>query len=193
MDQGVLFPSAEAKHLSAAELEAGLDHIRGAPQDAGLLEMIVCRPGVEKRRVIDEGRLEVENGLVGDNWRVRGSSRTPDGSAHRDMQINIMSSRAVDLVAGNRDRWPLAGDQLFVDLDLSGENLPPGTRLAIGTAVLEITPPPHTGCKKFVARFGLEAMKFVNSTVGRQLNLRGVNAKVVRSGTVRTGDGVNKI
>lgn len=193
MDQGVLFPSAEAKHLSAAELEAGLGHVRGAPQDAGLLEMIVCRPGVEKRRVLDEGRLEVEDGLVGDNWKVRGSSRKPDGSAHRDMQINIMSSRVVDLVAGTRDRWPLAGDQLFVDLDLSGENLPPGTRLAIGTAVLEITRPPHTGCKKFVARFGLEAMKFVNSTVGRQLNLRGVNAKVVRSGTVRTGDAVNKI
>jgi hypothetical protein len=193
MDQGVLFPTAEAKHLTAAQLEAGLDEIRRSPADEGRLEMIVCRPGVEKRRVLEEGRLDVEDGLVGDNWKFRGSSRTPDGSAHRDMQINIMNSRAVALVAGDRERWPLAGDQLYVDLNLSGENLPPGTRLAVGTAVLEITPPPHTGCKKFVARFGLEAMKFVNSGTGRGLNLRGVNAKVVSSGTIRAGDAVKKL
>ena len=193
MDQGVLFPSAEAKHLTTAELEAGLDDIRRSPADEGRLEMIVCRPSVEKRRVLEEGRLDVGDGLVGDNWKFRGSSRTPDGSAHRDMQINIMNSRAVALVAGDRERWPLAGDQLYVDMNLSGENLPPGTRLAVGTAVLEITPPPHTGCKKFVARFGIEAMKFVNSGTGRELNLRGVNAKVVSSGTIRPGDAVKKL
>lgn len=193
MDQGVLFPSAEAKHLTTAELEAGLDDIRRSPKDEGVLEMIVCRPGVEKRRELDEGRLDIDDGLVGDNWKTRGNSRTPDGSANRDMQINIMNSRAVALVAGDRERWPLAGDQLYVDLDLGGENLPAGTRLAIGTAELEVTPPPHTGCKKFVARFGLEAMKFVNSPLGRELNLRGVNAKVVRSGTVRPGDAVRKL
>jgi hypothetical protein len=193
MDQGVLFPSAEAKHLTAAELEAGLDEIRRSPADEGRLEMIVCRPDVEKRRVLEEGRLDVEDGLVGDSWKFRGSSRTPDGSAHGDMQINIMNSRAVGLVAGDRDRWPLAGDQLYVDLNLSGENLPPGTRLAAGTAVLEITPPPHTGCKKFVTRFGIDAMKFVNSPIGRELNLRGVNAKVVSSGTIRPGDAVKKL
>jgi hypothetical protein len=193
MDQGVLFPSAEATHLTAVELEAGLDEIRRSPADGGVLEMIVSRPGVEKRRVLEEGRLDVEDGLVGDNWKIRGSSRTPDGSAHGDMQINIMNSRAAALVAGDRERWPLAGDQLYVDLNLSGENLPPGTRLAIGTAVLEVTPPPHLGCKKFVARFGIEAMKFVNSEVGRGLNLRGVNARVVRSGTIRPGDAVKKL
>lgn len=193
MDQGVLFPSAEAKHLTTAELEAGLDDIRRSPRDEGVLEMIVCRPGVEKRRVLEEGRLDINDGLVGDNWKTRGSSRTPDGSANRDMQINIMNSRAVALVAGDRERWPLAGDQLYVDLYLGGENLPAGTRLAVGTAVLEVTPPPHTGCMKFVARFGLEAMKFVNSRVGRDLNLRGINAKVVQSGTVRQGDAVRKL
>jgi hypothetical protein len=193
MDQGTLFPSAEARHLTPDELEAGLDEIRLSPKNNGVLEMIVCRPGVERRRVLEEGSLDVAEGLAGDNWKDRGSSRTPDGSSHPDSQINIMNSRAVALVAGPRERWPLAGDQLYVDLDLSGENLPPGTRLAIGSAVLEVTPPPHTGCKKFVARFGLDAMKFVNSTVGRSLNLRGVNAKVVQSGTVRPGDIITKI
>jgi MOSC domain-containing protein YiiM len=106
------------------------------------------------------------------------------------MQINIMNARATALVAGSKDRWPLAGDQLYVDLDLSGANLPPGTRLAIGSAVLEVTSQPHTGCAKFVARFGLDAMKFVNSPVGRELNLRGINAKVVTAGTIRVGDDV---
>ena len=193
MDQGTLFPSAEAKHLNADELEAGLDEIRLSPKNDGVLEMIVCRPGVEKRRVLDQASLDVAEGLVGDNWKDRGSSRTPDGSPSLDAQINIMNSRAVALVAGHRERWPLAGAQLYVDLDLSAENLPPGTRLAIGSAVLEVTPPPHTGCKKFVARFGLDAMKFVNSPLGRSLNLRGVNAMVVVSGVVRPGDTITKL
>lgn len=193
MDQGVLFPSAEAAHLTRAELEAGLEHIRNSPENNGVLEMIVCRPAVEKRRVLEEGRLDTELGLVGDTWRIRGSSRTTDGFGHPEMQVNIMNARAVALVAGNRERWPLAGDQLYVDLDLGGENLPPGTRLAIGEAVLEVTAIPHTGCKKFVARFGLEAMKFVNSPTGRSLNLRGINAKVVTPGTIRTGDIMQKL
>ena len=192
MNRGVLFPSAKIKHLTVAELEAGLDHLRRSPADEGRLEMIVCRPGVERRRVLEEGLVNVEDGLVGDNWKFRGG-RTPYGSPDRDRQITIMNSRAVALVAGDRERWPLAGDQLYVDLNLGGENLPPGTRLAVGTAVLEITPPPHTGCKKFVARFGIEAMKFVSSRVGRELNLRGVNAKVARSGTIRPGDAVKKL
>jgi hypothetical protein len=193
MDQGVLFPSVEARHPTAAELEAGLGDIRLSPADNGILDMIVCRPGVEKRRVLETGRLDIADGLVGDNWKFRGSSSTADGSANPEMQINIMNSRVVGLVAGPRERWPLAGDQLYIDLDLSLENLPAGTRIAIGDAVLEVTPPPHRGCGKFVARFGLEAMKFVNSAVGRELNLRGVNAKVVESGVIRPGDAVRKI
>jgi hypothetical protein len=130
---------------------------------------------------------------VGDCWSTRGSSSTPDGAANPDMQINIMSARVVALVAQHKDRWPLAGDQLYLDLDLSEDNLPPGTLLALGTAVLEVTPPPHTGCRKFVARFGVEAMKFVNSPLGRQLNLRGINARVVQSGTIRLGDLATRI
>lgn len=180
------------RHLTMAELEAGLGRIREAPADGGRLELIVRRPAVGEREVLEEGELTHAEGLAGDTWRIRGSSRTADGTSHPDMQLNVMSARAVDLVARHRDRWALAGDQLFIDMDLSEENLPPGTQLTLGSAVIEVTPQPHTGCAKFVSRFGVEAMKFVNSPVGRQLRLRGLNARVVKAGTVRMGDGVFK-
>lgn len=181
------------KHLTMEELEAGLDHIRRSPKGEGVLELIVRRPKVNEREVLEEGELHASEGLVGDSWKKRGSSRTGHGRAHPDMQLNIMNSRVIALVAQHKDRWPLAGDQLFIDMDLSAENLPAGTQLALGSAVIEVTPQPHTGCKKFVARFGLDAMKFVNSTVGRQLHLRGINAKVIQPGTIRVGCLVKKI
>jgi hypothetical protein len=184
---------ATINHLTREELEAGLDHIRASPKDSGLLALIVRRPTVNVREVLEDAELSTVDGLVGDSWNVRKSSRTPDGSPHPDMQINIMNARAVALVAQEKERWPLAGDQLFLDMDLSKANLPAGARIAIGSAVLEVTQPPHTGCQKFVARFGLEAMKFVNSEVGRELCLRGINAKVVQAGTIRVGDVAKKI
>ncbi|MDT5156182.1 MAG: hypothetical protein QOC61_789 [Acidobacteriota bacterium] len=184
---------AVVKHLTTEELEAGLNEIRQSPRDEGVLELIVRRPQVDAREVLEEGRLDVVEGLVGDGWRERGSSRTPDGSSHPEMQLNIMNSRAVALVAQERDRWQLSGDQLFIDMDLSTANLPPGTQLALGSAMIEVTAQPHTGCKKFVARFGLDAMKFVNSPVGRELHLRGINARVVRAGVIRVGDVIKKI
>lgn len=155
--------------------------------------LIVRRPAVDAREVLEEGELNADEGLSGDTWRMRSSSRSGDGRAHPDMQLNVMSARAAALVAQSDDRWALAGDQLFVDLDLSAANLPAGTRLAVGEAVIEVTAQPHTGCRKFVDRFGLDAMKFVNSPVGRELNLRGINAKVVQAGIVRVGDTVRKI
>ena len=179
-------------HLTMTELAAGLDHVRAAPADEGVLEMIVRRPAIGVREVLEAGTLHLEQGLMGDTWGARGSSRTADGSRHPDMQLNIMSARAVALVAGSRDRWALAGDQLFIDIDLSEHNMPAGTRLLFGSAVVEITAQPHTGCGKFVARYGLDAMKLVTSAVGRGLNLRGVNARVVQPGTVRVGDVVRK-
>jgi len=182
-----------ARHLTTAELEAGLDEIRRAPRDEGTLELIVRRPEVDEREVLDAGELNLEVGLVGDSWITRGSSRTPDGSAHPDMQLNIMNSRVTALVAQHKDRWQLAGDQLYLDLDLSEGNLPAGSRFAIGAAVIEVSPQPHLGCRKFVSRFGLEAMQFVNSPLGRQLRLRGINARVVSAGVIYVGDVVRKI
>ena len=181
------------RHLNREELEAGLVEVRSSPKDEGILQLIVRRPSMGVREVLDSGTLDLAQGLVGDNWSTRGSSRTADGSSHPDMQLNIMNARAIDLIAQDRERWRLAGDQLFVDLDLSDENLPPGTRLAMGSAVVEVTEEPHTGCAKFVERFGLDAMKFVNSSVGRTLRLRGLNARVVQPGTIRVGDTVRKM
>ena len=180
-------------HKTTSELDAALPSIRQAPRDDGILRMIVRRPEVGAREVLDEGELDVRVGLVGDTWPKRTSKRTPDGSPHPEMQINIMSARVVQLVAQDEARWPLAGDQLFVDLDLSLENLPAGTRLAIGSAVLEVTAEPHTGCGKFVERFGLDAMKWVNSPTGRELNLRGINARVVQPGIIHVNDAVTKV
>ena len=180
-------------HLSAEALAAGLEEIRRSPKDTGAVKMIVRRPETDAREVLSVGELDIAEGLVGDNWRRRGSSRTSDGSAHPDMQLNIMNSRVIDLVAVSEDRWPLAGDQIFIDLDLSKDNLPSGTRLQLGTAIIEVTEIPHTGCKKFVARFGLEAMKFVNSGLGKKLCLRGINARVVKSGTFKVGDTGRKL
>jgi hypothetical protein len=184
---------ATVKHLTLQELEAALEHLRQAPKDEGVVELIVCRPEIDRREVLDEAELDVEKGLIGDNWLVRGSRKTPDGSAHPEMQINIMNSRVTALVAQEKERWPLAGDQLYIDMDLGRENLPPGSHLEIGSVVLEVSPLPHTGCKKFVARFGAEAMEFVNSPLGKQLCLRGINAKVIQSGTVKVGQTARKI
>jgi hypothetical protein len=175
------------------ELEAALDTIRAAPKNGGVLEMIVRRPDIGHRDVIDDAELDPAVGLVGDSWSRRGSRRSVDGGPHPEMQLNIISTRLVSLVAQDKSRWPLAGDQLFVDMDLGADNLPPGTRLQLGTAVIEVTAEPHTGCAKFVERFGVDAMKFVNAAEHADLHLRGINAKVVEGGRIRVGDRLTKL
>lgn len=171
--------------LDLAALEAGLDHIRQSPTGEGTVEIVIRRPADNQREELAEARVDEVGGVVGDVW----SSESGDIEA----QVTVMNVRATALVAQTRDRWTLAGDQIYVDFDLSVEHLPPGTRLAVGTAVLEVSEKPHKGCKKFSARFGVEALRFVNSTTGRALNLRGINTRVVRGGLVRPGDPIRKL
>jgi len=176
------------EHLSRERLAAGLDRIRDSPRDGGRLVLVVRRPSVGERDLPTEAVLDQVTGLEGDNWLARGNSSTPDGSADPQRQVTVMNARAAELVADGTARMPLAGDQLYLDLDLSLDNLPAGSLLAVGQAVLQVSDVPHLGCAKFVERFGAEAMRFVNSRVGRQLRLRGMNARVVVPGTVRVGD-----
>ena len=181
------------RQLTLDELNAGLPHVKSAPKDRGELRLIVKRPRVGAREVVDEAQLDEAVGLVGDSWHTRHNWWRKRRSPNTDAQITVMNARAIALVAQSDDRWALAGDQLYLDLDLSDENVPAGTRLAIGSAVIEVTAEPHTGCGKFSTRFGVDAVKFVNSKEGRRLNLRGINTKVVQAGTIRVGDVATKI
>lgn len=181
------------RHLSLEELTGGLSEILESPKDRGVLKAIVIRPETEARESLPKCELSPEDGVHGDNWARGCWMSLPDGRPHPDVQVTIMNARAIALIAQDEARWPLAGDQLFIDLDLSDDNLPPGTRLAIGSALLEITSVPHKGCKKFAERFGVDATRFVNSRDGVRLHLRGIYAKIVERGVVAVGDTVAKL
>jgi MOSC domain-containing protein YiiM len=172
-------------------LDSALDLIRAAPKDRGTIELIARRPATGTREVVDRARFSLELGLVGDGWHRRPSSKT--GKPNIEQQVTIMNARAIAAIAPHRDDWPNAGDQLYVDFDLSEANLPPGTKLEVGTAVLQVTPHPHRGCAKFTKRFGSDVTKWVNSEVGRALNLRGVNTQVLTAGDARRGDLIRKL
>jgi hypothetical protein len=178
---------------SLDELDAGLEEVRRSPADVGELRLIVRRPARDRRELVDSAELDVERGLVGDSWLARGSTATDDGSADPEAQVTLMNARLAALIAGPPDAWAIAGDQLYVDFDIGVENLPAGARLTIGEATLEVSATPHTGCAKFSGRFGLDALKFVSTPVGRSLRLRGVNTRIVRSGTIHLGDRVGKL
>jgi MOSC domain-containing protein YiiM len=182
-----------ARHLSLAELENGLPGILRSPSDRGVLRAIVIRPETEARASLPQCELSPEGGVHGDNWAKGCWMSLPDGRPHPDVQVTIMNARAIALIAEEEARWPLAGDNLFIDLDLSADNLPPGTRLAVGSTLLEITAVPHKGCKKFAARFGVDATRFVNSREGLRLHLRGIYARIVEPGVVAVGDPVQKL
>jgi hypothetical protein len=170
-----------------------LEAVQAAPRDGGRLERIVRRPAVDERETLPEATLDTTRGLVGDSWLARGNRRTADGSADPACQVTLVSTRVLEAIEPDRERWPLAGDQLYVDFDLSVEGLPAGSRISIGTAVLEISETPHTGCAKFSARFGSDALRWINSPVGRAHRMRGLNARVVESGTIREGDAVRRV
>lgn len=181
-------------HRTTDQLESHLDDLRTAPRGEGTLTLVVRRPAHAVREVLHEGVLDEAAGLVGDNWLARATSRAVAQGRHLDAMVTVMSSRMVDVLADTEHEQVMAGDQLYVDLDLSHDHLPAGTRIAIGDrAVLEVTAKPHAGCKKFLARFGPHAVAFVNSEEGTRLRLRGLNARVVTGGVVRPGDGVRRL
>lgn len=180
-------------HFHAEDAIDGVANIRRCPSDSGVVELIVRRPASSEREVLQVGTLSVSDGLEGDHWAIPKSSGSQIKMPSVQMQVTLMNARAAELIAGTQDQWPLAGDQFYVDFDLSDENLPPGARLMIGDATVEVTSEPHLGCGKFAARFGVDALKFVNSDVGRQLNVRGINARVINPGVVRTADAINKL
>jgi len=183
----------QATHFTMEELEAGLETIGESPRDNGVIEMIVSRPSVDERLLLNHADIDLGGGMVGDSWVARGSKSTPDGKANPAAQITLMNSRIANLVAGDRSRWQWAGDQFYVDFDISMENLPPGQKIAIGSVILEVSEVPHTGCAKFTERFGHAAIQFVNSPTGRQARRRGVNTRVVQGGTIRVGDSITKV
>lgn len=180
------------RHRTAAELEQGLDHVLAAPRDEGIVRLVVRRPGEGLREILDEGQLDTAVGLVGDDWVNRPGMGSDRPSPYA--QLTLMNARYAELIAGDGgpEAWALAGDQLYVDLDLSQGSLPPGSQLAVGTAIVEIQSQPHTGCAAFRKRFGSQALRLANSDRGRSLRLRGVNAVVVHNGVVRSGDAIRR-
>ena len=175
------------------ELENGIAEIQGSPSHRGTVDLIVRRPIKGEREVIDTAEIDLKQGLVGDIWLKNSLNKYPNRPINFDSQLTLMNSRTVALIAKTKDRWPLAGDQFYVDFDLSEANLPPGTMLNIGTAQIQVTAEPHLGCKKFLERYGKDALILVNSKQGRLLNLRGINAKVIMPGVVKVGDQILKL
>jgi hypothetical protein len=179
-------------HKTAEEIEQGMAAVIAAPKDAGPVLLLVRRPDEGQREIIDEGELDTELGLRGDDWINRPGLGSDKPSPYA--QVTVMNARYTELIAGpSAEDWAQAGDQIYVELDISADNLPAGTRISLGEAVLEISAEPHTGCAQFSARFGSEALRAANTERGRRLRLRGANTVVVQAGMVRTGDTARKL
>jgi MOSC domain-containing protein YiiM len=176
--------------LPGTRFDSQLDVVHEAPRGTGRLELIVRRPAVDEREILEAADLDLELGLVGDRWATRDKEKTP---AYLASQLTLIGTRLLAAIEPDRARWPMAGDQLYVDLDLCQEHLPVGSQLAIGTALIEVSEEPHTGCAKFSSRFGSEALRWINSPIGRAHRLRGLNARVVRAGTIRRGDAIDQV
>ncbi|MEM6942438.1 MAG: MOSC domain-containing protein [Pseudomonadota bacterium] len=180
-------------HRTRAELEAALPLILAAPKDGGRLDMIVSRPAPGERTLPQRARLTAEGGVEGDHWAKGCWLSLDDGTPHPDVQICLMMSRMIRAIAGEEAHWPPAGDNLFIDMDLTPANTPPGTRLALGSVEMVVTPEPHNGCEAFIERFGREACVFVNTGPGKTHRLRGIYCRVTKDGDISVGDSLRKI
>ena len=186
-------PPATDRFRSRDELLESLPYILSAPADEGQVRAIVIRPAAGQRRMLDRVDVSARGGLEGDHWAEGCWLSTEDGAPHPDVQVCIMSARCIEAIAGPEANWAAAGDNLFIDMDLSPENLPPGTRVAIGTVELILTAEPHNGCQSFIDRYGRDACVFVNTGPGKANRLRGIYGRVTRDGTIRRGDVMRKI
>ena len=180
-------------YQTTEQLEAGMAGVLDAPSAEGPVRLVVRRPGRGQREILAEGQLDTELGLVGDDWINRpGMNRdTPSPYA----QVTVMNARVAELISGDPDpaSWAQCGDQLYVDLDISEANMPPGTRIGVGAAVLEVQSEPHTGCVQFRSWWGGDALRHISTEQGQALRMRGVNTRVVQSGIVRPGDRARKL
>ena len=181
------------RHLTFDELNAGLAHIRASPKEEGRLEAIIARPAPGERRDLASSEISLAGGVHGDHWAKGCWKTTADGKPDPDVQICMMNARCIELIAQERSNWPPAGDNFFIDMDLTPGNMPPGTRLGIGSAIIEVTGIAHNGCASFIERYGRDACVFVNTGEGERLRLRGIYARVVRDGRVSVGDKVKKL
>lgn len=167
--------------------------LAAAPKDEGRLDLIVMRPDAEARVLPERIEVTAGDGLPGDHWKHGAGNMREDGTADPDAQICIMMSGCIEAIAGPRENWAPAGDNFFLDMDLTPANMPPGTRFSIGTAEFVVTARPHNGCQKFIDRYGRDACLFVNTGAGKDLRLRGIYARVTKDGTVGLGDRVRKL
>ncbi len=180
-------------YQTAEQLEAGMAGVLDAPSEEGPVRLVVRRPGRGQREILEEGQLDTERGLIGDDWINRPGMNRDTPSPHA--QVTVMNARVAELISGDPEpaTWAQCGDQLYVDLDISEANMPTGTRFSVGDAVLEVQAEPHTGCVQFRSWWGGDALRHISTTEGQALRMRGVNTRVVQSGTVRPGDAARKL
>ena len=186
--------------VSQDSLKKGLDkpinYNQSSPRDNGVVKLLVIRPETHVRTLPNAVVVSVEQGVVGDKWEAECTIKLENGKSNPDLQIAIINTKVIKEIAQSdfdMDRLALAGDNIYADLNLCEENMPVGQQIQIGNTLLEVTPFPHFGCKKFSERYSVEDLKVVNSTAGKPQHLRGIYVKVIKNGSISIGESIKKI